>query len=74
MDKRKDSPASEGGALVKRQKQDDTSTSAAVTIQTKGASGALVQTVRIVEALANVASGHENQDPWWQPKAWSPMT
>lgn len=45
MDKRKDPPTSEG-VLIKRQKPEDTATpSNAVTIQTKGASGALIQTV-----------------------------
>ncbi|KAF8923033.1 hypothetical protein BGZ58_003444, partial [Dissophora ornata] len=45
MDKRKDAPSTEG-VLVKRQKPDDVASSAnAVAIQTKGASGALIQTV-----------------------------
>ncbi|KAF9349406.1 hypothetical protein BGX26_012289 [Mortierella sp. AD094] len=51
MDKRKDPPTSEG-VLIKRQKpEESTSTSNAVTIQTKGASGALVQTVKRTSAL-----------------------
>ena len=46
MDKRKDPPTNEG-VLIKRQKPEETAqTSNAVTIQTKGASGALIQTVR----------------------------
>ncbi|ORZ11749.1 hypothetical protein BCR41DRAFT_356878 [Lobosporangium transversale] len=51
MDKRRDPPTSEG-ALVKRQKADESGAqSNAVTIQTKGASGALVQTVKRTSAL-----------------------
>ncbi|KAF9431622.1 hypothetical protein BGZ76_011920 [Entomortierella beljakovae] len=51
MDKRKDPPTSEG-VLIKRQKpEESSSTSNAVTIQTKGASGALIQTVKRTSAL-----------------------
>ena len=46
MDKRKDPPSTEG-VLVKRQKPEDAASPAnAVAIQTKGASGALIQTVQ----------------------------
>jgi hypothetical protein len=44
MDKRKDPPTSEG-VLIKRQKPEENTPSNAVTIQTKGSSGALIQTV-----------------------------
>ncbi|KAF9976790.1 hypothetical protein BGZ73_007794 [Actinomortierella ambigua] len=52
MDKRKDPPTSEG-VLIKRQKPEESnsSTSNAITIQTKGASGALVQKVKRTSAL-----------------------
>ncbi|KAF9281971.1 hypothetical protein BGZ68_006296 [Mortierella alpina] len=51
MDKRKDPPTSDG-VLIKRQKPEESaSPSNAVTIQTKGASGALVQTVKRTSAL-----------------------
>lgn len=44
MDKRKDPPTSDG-VLIKRQKPEENTPSNAVTIQTKGSSGALIQTV-----------------------------
>ncbi|KAF9582614.1 hypothetical protein BGW38_010968 [Lunasporangiospora selenospora] len=51
MDKRKDPPGGEG-SLIKRQKPEESeSPSNVVTIQTKGASGALVQTVKRTSAL-----------------------
>ncbi|KAG0344283.1 hypothetical protein BG004_004596 [Podila humilis] len=51
MDKRKDPPTSDG-VLIKRQKpEESTAPSNAIAIQTKGASGALVQTVKRTSAL-----------------------
>ncbi len=54
MDKRKDPPTSDG-VLIKRQKPEESaSPSNVVTIETKGASGALVQTVSQKAGLLSI--------------------